>query len=89
MSEAMPMQTSTANVPADNTSSEVQQEQLTRAKEHGTKVTIRTIVVIGAIVVGILLVLFVVSRAALYTSIPDMLGDMGSALAEVIRRIFS
>lgn len=65
------------------------QEEAMRAHEKGSRVALRTIVTVLAIIIGILLVLFIVSKAALYNSIFDMLRDMSVALGEVIRRIFS
>lgn len=65
------------------------QDEAMTAEESRKKVVIRAIITVVAILIGIFLVLFIVSRAALYDSIPAMLGDMGVQLAEAIRRIFS
>ena len=66
-----------------------EQQEAKHAYEKGSKVAIRTVLIVLAILAGILLVLFIVSRAALYDSIPLMLSDMWAAFVELVSRIFS
>lgn len=79
----------TATLPQTGEEGGQRQSEATRAHEKGSMVTVRAIVTVVAILLGILLVLFIVAWAARYDSIFTMLGDMGAALGEVFSRIFS
>lgn len=64
-----------------------EQAEVKRAYESGRRVFGRTIATVVLLAVGIFLLLYVVSRVALYDSIPEMLSEMSIALSEVFRKI--
>lgn len=59
------------------------------ATEEKSKGMRRLIIGIVSILLCVIATLFIVAFAARYSSVFQMLGDMGNELAEVFRRIFS
>ncbi|MGI6104655.1 MAG: hypothetical protein ACOYD7_00495 [Raoultibacter sp.] len=80
------------NIPPDESLQPVSLEKQTevrRAYESGTRVFVRAVLMIVAIVVGVLVLLYIVAALTQHESIPEMLVELKNALFNAVQKVAS